>query len=84
MDLITENCPETCSNLGLDCASCVHQAATTVAKICRDLQPQGVHQLFFQLFPSAGCQPMAPVFQAAYSESSRTPKPVVHFTSAAA
>jgi len=83
MDLFTENSPETCSSLGLDCGTCVHQAAATVAKISR-LEPHGVQQIFFQLFPSSGCRPMAHAFELAYRESSNTLKTVIKFTSAAA
>jgi len=83
MDLLIENNPETCSSLGLDCGTCIHQAAVTLAKISR-LDPQGVHQIFFQLYPSPGCRQMAHAFEMAYRESSTTVKTVVKFTSAAA
>ena len=83
MDLLTENNPETCSSLGLDCGSCVHQAAATVARISR-LEPNGIVQIFFQLYPSPGCRHMAHTFELAYRESSNTHKTVVKFTSAAA
>jgi hypothetical protein len=83
MDLFTENSPETCSSLGLDCGTCIHQAAATVAKISR-LEPHGVQQIFFQLYPSSGCRPMAHAFELAYRESSNTLKTVIKFTSAAA
>ena len=84
MDLLTENSPETCSSLGLDCGTCVHQAAAMVGKICRTLDPNGVQQIFFQLFTSPGCRPMAQAFELAYRESANTHKTVVKFTSAAA
>jgi hypothetical protein len=83
MDLLIENNPETCSSLGLDCGTCIHQAAATLAKISR-LDPQGVHRIFFQLYPSPGCREMAHAFEMAYRESSTTVKTVVKFTSAAA
>jgi hypothetical protein len=83
MDLLTENSPETCSSLGLDCGTCVHQAAATVAKISR-LDPHGVQQVFFQIYPSSGCRPMAHAFELAYRESLNPLKTVIKFTSAAA
>ena len=83
MDLLTDNNPETCSSLGLDCGTCIHQAAATVAKISR-LEPHRVQQIFFQLYPSAGCRPMAHAFELAYRELSNTYKTLVKFTSAAA
>jgi len=83
MDLLIENNPETCSSLGLDCGTCIHQAAVTVAKISR-LEPDGIQQVFFQLYPSLGCRPMVQAFELAYRESSNTHMTVVKFTSAAA
>jgi hypothetical protein len=83
MDLLIENNPETCSSLGLDCGTCIHQAAAMVAKISR-LEPRGVQQIFFQLYPSPGCRPMARTFEMAYCESSNTLKTVIKFSSAAA
>jgi hypothetical protein len=83
MDLLIENSPETCLSLGLDCGTCIHQAAATVARISR-LEPHGVQQIFFQLYPSPGCRPMAHAFELAYRESSNTHMTVVKFTSAAA
>jgi hypothetical protein len=83
MDLMVENSPETCSSLGLDCGTCIHQAAATVARISR-LEPNGVLQIFFQLYPSPACRPMAHAFEKAYRESLNIHKTVVKFTSAAA
>ena len=84
MDLLTESSPETCLSLGLDCATCVHQAATTLAKICRTAEPQGIQRIFFQLYPSAGCRAMAHAFELAYREATTPHQAVVKFTSAAA
>ena len=84
MDLMTENCPETCSSLGLDCGTCIHQAAATVAKICRTGEPHGIQRIFFQLYPSPACHPMAHAFELAYGEASTVRKNVVKFSSAAA
>ena len=83
MDLLIENSPETCSSLGLDCGTCIHQSAATVARISR-LEPHGVQQIFFQLYPSPGCRPMAHAFETAYRESSNSQKTVIKFTTAAA
>ena len=69
MDLFTENQPETCSNLGLDCGTCIQRCASTTAAICPDLQPSGVHRIFFQLYSSPGCHPMAHAFMRAYDEA---------------
>jgi hypothetical protein len=83
MDLLVENSPETCSSLGLDCGTCIHQAAASLAKIAR-LEPQGIHQIFFQLYPSTGCRPMAHAFELAYRESLNSHTKVVSINSAAA
>jgi hypothetical protein len=84
MDLLSENSPVACAALGLKCGSCIRDAAASVAGICRGLQPGGVQQIFVQLYPSAGCRPMAQAFELAYFEASATPKPVFSFRTAAA
>ena len=85
MDLLAnENWPESCSTLGLDCGTCTRKAASSVASICGGLDPQGIKQIFFQLYPSPGCRPMAHAFEMAYRESSNTQKTVIKFTTAAA
>jgi len=76
MDFVTENRPETCSNLGLDCAACIRSCAATTAAICPDLQPAGAHQMFFQLYPSPGCHPMAHAFLLAYRDAVTPSKPI--------
>ena len=86
MDLFTEHRPETCSALGLDCGTCIHGAAASIAKICQALDSRGVQQIFIQLYPSPGCQPMAQAFALAYQESSTVQRParVVRFAAARA
>jgi hypothetical protein len=84
MDQSTENRPEICSALGLDCGACIHSAAASVARICHGLEARGVQQIFFQLYPSPGCQPMAQAFELAYQESSNAQRPRLSFASAAA
>jgi hypothetical protein len=76
MHQLTENRPETCFSVGLDCGECVRHSATTVAAICQGLQPAGIHQIFFQLYPSTGCHPMAQAFERAYAEMSTPSKPM--------
>jgi hypothetical protein len=68
--LLSENRPETCGALGLECGSCTRRAASSVARICTGLPSHGLQQLFLQLFPSPGCRPMAATFELAYRESS--------------
>lgn len=69
MDLATDNRPETCASLGLECGSCIERCAATTAVICPNLEPAGVHRVFFQLYPSPGCHPMAYAFARAYGEA---------------
>jgi hypothetical protein len=70
MDLLaTENGPETCSALGLECGSCIRKAASSVAGICGGLEPQGLKRVFLQLYPSPGCRPMAQTFELAYLDA---------------
>jgi hypothetical protein len=77
MDLVTENRPETCSSLGLDCDTCIQRCASTTAAIVPDLQPSGVHRIFFQLYSSPGCHPMAHAFMRAYNDAATPSKPMV-------
>ena len=76
MDLVSDNRPETCSSLGLECGSCIERCATTTAAVCPDLEPAGVHRVFFQLYPSPGCQPMAYAFMRAYAAAGIPSKPM--------
>jgi len=78
MDQLTENRPETCARLGLDCGTCVRQSAATVANLCRDLEPSGVRQIFFQLYPSAGCHPMLQTFELSCLGAVTPHKPMAH------
>ena len=73
----TENRPEACAALGLDCGTCMRKSAASVARICSGLESQGVQQLFLQLYPSLGCRPMAAAFELAYRESSGVAAPVL-------
>jgi hypothetical protein len=69
MDLLIENRPEICSNLGLDCDTCVQRCASTTAMVCQDLQAYGAHRVFLQLYPSPACHPMAADFVRAYQDA---------------
>jgi len=84
MDFLVENKPETCAELGLACRDCVRAAAASVASVCQDMEPVGAQRVFFQLFPSPGCHPMAQAFELAYRESFAAPEPALAFASAAA
>jgi hypothetical protein len=77
MDLFAENRPETCSNLGLDCGTCVQRCASTTAAVCQDLLPSGAHRIFLQLYPSTACHPMAEAFVRAYLEAVTPSMPVM-------
>jgi hypothetical protein len=77
MDLFIENRPETCSNLGLDCGSCIERCASTTAAVCQDLLASGAHKVFLQLYPSPGCHPMAAAFVRAYLDAVTPSMPVM-------
>jgi hypothetical protein len=79
-----ESNPVACSALGLECGTCVHRAASSVAGICCALDSVGATEIFFQLFPSTGCHPMAQPFVLAYREVLETQKPLLVLASAAA
>jgi hypothetical protein len=84
MDLFTENSPESCSRLGLDCGSCMHRGASSVASICCGLQTPGVLQIFYQMYPSPACHGMAEAFVLAYQECSIVKPPARAYSIAAA
>ena len=84
MDLFTDPNPEFCTHIGLDCGSCIRRSAASVAAICRGLEAPGARQVFFQLYASPACHPMAQAFAVAYQESSDSQKPVLAFATAAA
>jgi hypothetical protein len=77
MDLFTENQPEFCSSVGLDCRSCVQRSASTTATVCQDLLPSGAHRVFLQLYSSPACHPMAEAFVAAYQDAVTPSMPVM-------
>ncbi len=82
--LLSENWPETCAALGLDCGSCTRKSAATVAKICFGLESHGVQRVFLELYPSPGCRPMAAAFELAYREASGISTPTLTTAAAAA
>lgn len=84
MDLWSENNPEACAAVGLDCGTCIHQAADRMAQICPGIAPAQLQRVFFQLFQSAACHPMAEAFTAAYRESAAPQPRVISIATAAA
>jgi len=81
--LLSENGPEACAALGLECGACTRKAAASVARICVGLQSHGLQQLHLQLYPSAGCRPLASAFEIAYREASGTLSTVLATAAAA-
>ncbi|HLJ47105.1 MAG TPA: hypothetical protein VKU01_13905 [Bryobacteraceae bacterium] len=73
MDLLFgDNRPEACLAVGLDCRTCVERSAANLAQICHGLDSAGLHRIFFQMYPSEGCSPMAGGFALSYYEA-KTP-----------
>jgi len=77
MDFAIENGPESCSALGLECSACIQRCASNTAAISPDLAPAAVHRIFFQLYSSPGCHPMAHSFVRAYHDAATPSKPMV-------
>ena len=67
--LLEENRPGGCTSEGLDCASCIGYAASSIALVCPTMGSLGLQSLFRVLYPSAGCAIMAPSFELAYREA---------------
>jgi hypothetical protein len=84
MDLLNEIGPEFCASIGLDCDTCVRRCAATTATVCRNLQPYGAERVFFQLYPSSGCRPMAEAFVRAYQDAVTPKMPVMRAARASA
>jgi len=82
--LLTDHHPDTCSTLGLECGSCMRNAAASVAQICGGLDGRAIQQIFVQLYPSSGCRPMAATFEAEYLALATPLKPVRVIAAAAA
>jgi hypothetical protein len=80
MDLFSEIGPEFCSNVGLDCDSCIQRCASTTAAVCQDLQAYGAHRVFFQLYQAPACHPMAEAFVQAYQDAVTPHKSVMRAT----
>ena len=76
MDFATENRPESCSTLGLECSACIQRCASNTAAVCGDIAPAAVHRIFFQLYSSPGCHPMAHAFVRAYQDAAVPSKPI--------
>jgi hypothetical protein len=71
--LTFEYSPEMCMSFGLDCRTCICKSAATLACICLGLSAEGAVKVFFEIYPSIGCRPMADPFQLAYLEHSAAP-----------
>jgi hypothetical protein len=84
MDLWSENNPEACSSVGLDCGTCIHQAAAKMARICPGIASAQLPSVFVQLYPSPACHPMAEAFAFAYAEAADEQPRVFTLATAAA
>lgn len=83
MDLWSENSPEACAAVGLDCGTCIHRAAANLAHICPGVEPGSLQQLFVQLYQSPACQVHMYAFERAYLEAAN-PQPALFTTATAA
>ena len=57
---------ERCQQGGLDCRACVGATAQDLALLSPHLTPEGVLQLFQQLYENSGCRDFAHTFAWAY------------------
>lgn len=70
MDLLAvSNSPETCATVGLECRHCIQSSATTVARVCKDMQEGAVRGVFFQIYTAPACGSMLAAFQRVYAEA---------------
>jgi hypothetical protein len=68
---INDTFPQTCSEVGLFCESCVAGTARELASVCKGLRGKMVGQLFVQIHPSSSCAPMHKRFAMRYREASQ-------------
>ncbi len=68
-----------CREEQLTCYECVAHAAASLATIASEINGSAVRQLFFAMYPSEPCLPMAPAFVQAYQKQR---KPCASETSA--
>ena len=69
-DLMSENRPHTCFQVGLNCQDCTAESARQLALACKGLRGGMVGQLFAQIYADPACAPMHAHFAASYREAS--------------
>ena len=77
-DVMSENRPHTCYQVGLNCRDCTAESARQVAQACKGLRGGMIGQLFVQIYSDPACAPMHSHFAASYRDASR-----VHLAAAA-
>ena len=61
--------PESCSRLGLECRSCISEAARQMAGASPELTPAGAVKLFKIMYEQPSCRSMQNTFLHAYQQS---------------
>jgi len=70
-DVMSENRPHTCYQVGLNCQDCTAESARQLAQACKGLRGGMIGQLFVQIYSDPACAPMHAHFTASYQDAAR-------------
>jgi len=62
--------PQICTEIGLDCHTCIEGTAQNLARVCKGLRGKMIGQMFVQIYSDPACSPMHAHFAAAYEGAS--------------
>lgn len=62
--------PQICTEIGLDCHTCIEGTARNLARVCKGLRGKMIGQLFVQIYTDPACSRMHAHFAAAYEDAS--------------
>jgi hypothetical protein len=62
--------PQICTEIGLDCHTCIEGTAKNLAKVCKGLRGKMIGQLFVQIYTDPACSRMHAHFAKAYEGAS--------------
>ncbi len=60
-----------CVDVGLHCEDCVNSSATSTAKFCSSLRPDGISVAFLLMYPKPECQSMHSAFHYYYIQAAQ-------------
>jgi hypothetical protein len=67
--------PQICTEIGLDCNTCIEGTARNLAKVCKGLRGKMIGQMFVQIYTDPACSRMHAHFAVAYEDASSETRP---------